>query len=91
MKVDFTVNFLGGIGHVEIEIRSHGNMVGSPLVFDTNDETKSKNLDPGFYILSVTGNASPGGTDITISSPTTPRTPDRQAAGPILRAYSLHV
>jgi hypothetical protein len=91
MNVDFTVNFFGGIGHVEIQIRSHGNMVGSPLVFDTDDETQTRDLDPGFYILSVTGNASPGGTDLTISSPTTPNTPDHLPAGPILKAYSLHV
>ena len=90
MEVKFTVNFLGGVGSACIQIFQAGAQVGGPLNFDESGSA-TRSLGPGFYSVSVTGNSPPDGTNITISKPTTPVTPDTIEEGPITKAYSLHL
>jgi len=90
MTVTIEVTFLGGIGQITILIFNGGQQVGSPLDF-TETGSQDVNLSQGAYVVSVSGNSAPAGTNLVINKHTTPPTPDHYDAGPVGQMYSLNI
>lgn len=89
MRVFFSATFLGGVGQLDIKIKKAGKEVTSLSWDKTAPENRWVDLPDGFYALSVTGVAPPGGVELKVFKPTTPVTPVTIAAGPITRAFTM--
>lgn len=89
MHVFFSATFSGGIGQLDLKIKKAGKEVASLSWDKTAPEKRWVDLDDGFYALSVTGVAPPGGVELKVFKPTTPETPVTIAAGPIARAFTM--
>ncbi|MBL7772408.1 MAG: hypothetical protein JNM95_06090 [Chitinophagaceae bacterium] len=82
MKVSFSVQFKGGTnGYLSLKIfDSTGAQVGKSIEFE-NSGTKSRELGPDEYVVSIGGMSTEGGTQFTINTETEPTTPKSYKKG----------
>jgi len=87
MSTIVTIVFKGGLGSVEAKLFRAG------VEIDKDDTDKSgdlilKDAIPG-DLISLKGVSPANGTDVTISVPTIPPTPDHRQAGAIIKSYDV--
>ena len=87
MNAIISVTFKGGLGNVTAKAFSNGAMTANGAA-NSSGTIMLSNLNSG-DVISVNGVSPDEGTDISIDVNTSPPTPSRFSAGPILAQYDV--